>query len=118
MRREHRFDFLVRGEAFLACCFEPVVNAFKFFECGAIGTALESGVDFHCDLDKPLLGLVGPSLYSLQLRTPHNAMMILDFLAAAVTVLVFGWNENREREISTDEIAQMERDRLGAGETV
>ena len=42
-------------------------------------------------------------------------MVILGLLAAAVTVLVFGWSENREREISANEIAQMERARLGLG---
>jgi cytochrome o ubiquinol oxidase subunit 1 len=40
---------------------------------------------------------------------------ILGLLAAAVTILVFGWSEHREREISVTEIAQMERARLGLG---
>ena len=40
---------------------------------------------------------------------------ILSLLAAAVTILVFGWSEHREREISVAEIAQMERARLGLG---
>jgi cytochrome o ubiquinol oxidase subunit I len=38
-------------------------------------------------------------------------MAILGLLAAAVTVLAFGWNIDREREISADEVAQMERAR-------
>src|SRR5271165_1518303 len=42
-------------------------------------------------------------------------MVILGFLAAAVAVLVFGWSENREREIPANEIALMERARLGLG---
>jgi cytochrome o ubiquinol oxidase subunit 1 len=42
-------------------------------------------------------------------------MVILGLLAAAVTVLVFGWSENREREIPANEIARMERIRLGLG---
>ena len=40
-------------------------------------------------------------------------MVIVGLLAAAVTVLVFGWSEHREREISAGEIARMERVRLG-----
>ena len=40
---------------------------------------------------------------------------ILGLLAAAVTILVFGWSEHREREISVAEIAQKERARLGLG---
>ena len=42
-------------------------------------------------------------------------MVILGLLAAAVTVLVFGWSVDREREISAAEIARMERARLGFG---
>ncbi len=42
-------------------------------------------------------------------------LVILGFLAAAVGVLAFGWSENREREISATELAQMERARLGLG---
>jgi cytochrome o ubiquinol oxidase subunit 1 len=42
-------------------------------------------------------------------------IVILGLLAAAVTVLVFGWSENREREIPANEIARMERARLGLG---
>ena len=42
-------------------------------------------------------------------------LVILGLLAAAITVLVFGWSENREREISANEIARMERARLGLG---
>src|ERR1700676_2672082 len=44
-------------------------------------------------------------------------MAILGLLAAAITALVFGWSENREREISGVEVARMERDRLGLGGT-
>ena len=41
-------------------------------------------------------------------------VVILGLLAAAVTVLAAGWSDDREREISAAEIAQMERARLGA----
>ncbi len=40
-------------------------------------------------------------------------MVIVGFLAAAITVLVAGWSDEREREISAEEIAQLERARLG-----
>ncbi|HUC72632.1 MAG TPA: cytochrome o ubiquinol oxidase subunit I [Stellaceae bacterium] len=40
---------------------------------------------------------------------------ILGLLAIAVTVMVFGWSENREREIPANEMARMERVRLGLG---
>jgi cytochrome o ubiquinol oxidase subunit 1 len=42
-------------------------------------------------------------------------LAILGLLAILVTVLVFGWSENREREISANEIARMERARMGFG---
>jgi cytochrome o ubiquinol oxidase subunit I len=42
-------------------------------------------------------------------------MAILGLLAAAVTVLVFGWSDDREHEILATEIARLERTRLGAG---
>jgi len=42
-------------------------------------------------------------------------MVILGVLPAAVTVLVFGWSDDREREISANEIARMERARLSLG---
>jgi cytochrome o ubiquinol oxidase subunit 1 len=42
-------------------------------------------------------------------------MVILGLLAAAVTILVFGWSDEREREIPASEIARMERARLGLG---
>jgi cytochrome o ubiquinol oxidase subunit 1 len=42
-------------------------------------------------------------------------LAIIGLLAIAVTVLVFGWSENREREIPANEIARMERARLGLG---
>src|SRR5262249_24777982 len=42
-------------------------------------------------------------------------IVILGLLAAALTVLVFGWSENREREIPSGEIARIERGRLGLG---
>ena len=44
-------------------------------------------------------------------------MAILGLLAIAAIFLVFGWSENREREISADELARMERARLGLGRT-
>jgi cytochrome o ubiquinol oxidase subunit 1 len=40
---------------------------------------------------------------------------ILCLLAIAVTVMVFGWSENREREVPASEIARMERGRLSLG---
>ena len=43
-------------------------------------------------------------------------MAILGLLAAAVTVLVSGWSDDREHEISAAEIARMERARLGLGQ--
>jgi hypothetical protein len=42
-------------------------------------------------------------------------MVIVGVFAAAVTVLVAGWSDEREREISAAEIARMERVRLGLG---
>jgi cytochrome o ubiquinol oxidase subunit 1 len=42
-------------------------------------------------------------------------MAILGLIGAAVTVLVFGWSEDREREVSAAEIALMERARPGQG---
>ncbi len=42
-------------------------------------------------------------------------MVILGLLAAAVTVLVFGWSDDREHEISATELGQLERARLGLG---
>jgi cytochrome o ubiquinol oxidase subunit I len=42
-------------------------------------------------------------------------LAIIGLLAIAVTVLVFGWSENREREIPAAEIARMERARMGLG---
>jgi cytochrome o ubiquinol oxidase subunit I len=42
-------------------------------------------------------------------------LAILGLLAVAVTMLVFGWSENREREIPAAEIARAERARLGFG---
>jgi len=42
-------------------------------------------------------------------------LAILGLLAILVAVLVFGWSENREREIPANEIARMERARLGLG---
>src|SRR6266849_10892326 len=44
-------------------------------------------------------------------------IVILGLLAAAITAMVFGWSENREREISVAEIARTERARLGLGRT-
>jgi hypothetical protein len=40
-------------------------------------------------------------------------MAIVGALAAAMTVLVAGWSDQREHEIPAAEIAQMERARLG-----
>ncbi len=42
-------------------------------------------------------------------------MVILGLLAAAVTVLVFGWSDDREHEISATELGQLERARPGLG---
>jgi cytochrome o ubiquinol oxidase subunit I len=42
-------------------------------------------------------------------------IVILGLLAAAVTVLVFGWSDDREHEISATEVAKIERARLGQG---
>ena len=42
-------------------------------------------------------------------------IVILGLLAILVTVMVFGWSENREREIPADEMARIERARLGLG---
>jgi cytochrome o ubiquinol oxidase subunit I len=42
-------------------------------------------------------------------------LAILCFLAILVTVMRFGWSEDREREIPADEMARMERVRLNLG---
>jgi len=42
-------------------------------------------------------------------------MAIVGALAAAVTVLIAGWSDDREREISATELARMEQARLGLG---
>jgi cytochrome o ubiquinol oxidase subunit I len=42
-------------------------------------------------------------------------MAIVGALAAAVTVLIAGWSDDREREISATELARMEQTRLGLG---
>jgi len=42
-------------------------------------------------------------------------IVILGFLAAVVTIMVFGWSDNREREISVAEIDRTEQARLGLG---
>jgi cytochrome o ubiquinol oxidase subunit 1 len=42
-------------------------------------------------------------------------LVILGLLAILVTVMVFGWSENRQREIPAREMARMERTRLGFG---
>jgi cytochrome o ubiquinol oxidase subunit 1 len=42
-------------------------------------------------------------------------IVILGLLAIAVAMLVFGWGENREHEITATEMAQLERARLGLG---
>ena len=41
-------------------------------------------------------------------------VVILGFLAAAITIMVFGWSDHREREIPAGEIARMEQARIGA----
>jgi cytochrome o ubiquinol oxidase subunit 1 len=41
-------------------------------------------------------------------------MAIVGALAAAITVLIVGWSDEREHEISAAQIARMERARLGA----
>jgi cytochrome o ubiquinol oxidase subunit I len=40
---------------------------------------------------------------------------LLGLLAILIAVMVFGWSENREREISAADMARMERGRLGLG---
>jgi len=42
-------------------------------------------------------------------------IVIIGLLAIAVGILVFGWSENREREISASEMARLERARLALG---
>jgi len=42
-------------------------------------------------------------------------LVLVGLLAVAVTILVFGWSENREREIPANEIARTERARLALG---
>jgi cytochrome o ubiquinol oxidase subunit I len=41
-------------------------------------------------------------------------IVILGLLAAATTILMFGWEDDREREISPGEIARLERARVGS----
>src|SRR5262249_26473794 len=43
-------------------------------------------------------------------------MSILGLLGAAVALLVFGWSDDRERELSAAEIAQLEQARRGLGQ--
>jgi cytochrome o ubiquinol oxidase subunit I len=43
-------------------------------------------------------------------------MVIVGFLAAAVTVLVAGWSDEREHAISAEEIAKLEQARSGLGQ--
>lgn len=42
-------------------------------------------------------------------------LAILGLLAAVFAMLVFGWSDEREREISADELVQMEQARVGLG---
>jgi len=42
-------------------------------------------------------------------------IVILGLLAAAVTILVSGWSDTREHEISATELARLEQARLGLG---
>jgi cytochrome o ubiquinol oxidase subunit 1 len=44
-------------------------------------------------------------------------LAVLGLLAIAVTVLAFGWSENREREVAASEIARLEEARAGLGRT-
>jgi type II secretory pathway pseudopilin PulG len=44
-------------------------------------------------------------------------MVILGLLAAAVAILVSGWSDHRDREISAAEIAEIEGARLGLRQT-
>jgi cytochrome o ubiquinol oxidase subunit I len=41
-------------------------------------------------------------------------IVILGLLAAATTILMFGWTDDREREISPSEISRLERTRVGS----
>jgi cytochrome o ubiquinol oxidase subunit 1 len=43
-------------------------------------------------------------------------MTILGVLGAAVALLVFGWSDDRESELSAAEVAQLERARQGLGQ--
>jgi cytochrome o ubiquinol oxidase subunit 1 len=43
-------------------------------------------------------------------------MVIFSVLASAIALLVFGWSDSREREVSAVEIAQIERARLHPGQ--
>ena len=45
----------------------------------------------------------------------RDFILATTFAVILVTVLVFGWSENREREIPANEIALLERARLGLG---
>src|SRR5271170_7699980 len=42
-------------------------------------------------------------------------LVILGLLSIAITMMAFGWSENREREVSANEMARMERARLRLG---
>jgi cytochrome o ubiquinol oxidase subunit 1 len=42
-------------------------------------------------------------------------LVVLGLLAILLIVLVFGWSENRQHEITANEMAQLERARLGLG---
>jgi cytochrome o ubiquinol oxidase subunit 1 len=41
-------------------------------------------------------------------------IVIVGLLAAATTILMFGWEDDREREIPPSEIARLERARMGS----
>jgi cytochrome o ubiquinol oxidase subunit 1 len=43
-------------------------------------------------------------------------LAILGLLAILITVLAFGWSDDRERQIPADEMARMERMRLDVGQ--
>jgi cytochrome o ubiquinol oxidase subunit I len=45
-------------------------------------------------------------------------LVIISMIAIVIIAGIFGWSEDREREISAAEMAQMERDRLAVGRAV
>ena len=53
-----------------------------------------------------------PGAYWKPTGAESPSWLILGLLAAATTILGFGWSDDREREISPSEIARLERGRL------